>query len=80
MFPEAPVTTIMRGMICEGMRLALLALAGCVTGLHVTHEASVADGAQAPAFALPDTHGKTIALADELAHGPVVLVFYRGYW
>jgi hypothetical protein len=64
------------------MRLALLALAGsaCVTGLHVTHDASVADGSHAPPFALPDQLGHTHALADELAHGPVVLVFYRGYW
>jgi|HubBroStandDraft_6_1064221.scaffolds.fasta_scaffold627430_2 hypothetical protein len=64
------------------MRLALLVLAGtgCVTGLHVTTAASVADGAQAPAFALPDQAGHTVALADELQRGPVVLVFYRGYW
>jgi hypothetical protein len=63
------------------MRLAMLALvSGCVTGLHVTTTASVADGTQAPAFALPDQNGHTVALADELAHGPVVLVFYRGYW
>jgi hypothetical protein len=63
------------------MRVAMLALvSGCVTGLHVTTAASVTDGAQAPAFALPDQNGHTVALADELAHGPVVLVFYRGYW
>ncbi len=64
------------------MRLALLALAGtgCVTGLHVTTAASVADGAHAPAFSLPDQAGHTVVLADELQHGPVVLVFYRGYW
>ncbi len=69
-------------MICEHMRYALLALAGsaCVTGLHVTHEASVADGAQAPAFALPDQMSHPVALGDQLAQGPVVLVFYRGYW
>lgn len=64
------------------MRLAVAALAasGCVTGLHVTTPASVADGAQAPAFALPDQAGHTVALADTLQRGPVVLVFYRGYW
>jgi AhpC/TSA family len=69
-------------MVCDRMRYALLALAGsaCVTGLHVTHEASVADGVQAPAFALPDQSNHTVALADQLARGPVVLVFYRGYW
>lgn len=69
-------------MISLAMRLALLALAasGCVTTLHVTTTASVTDGVHAPAFALPDQAGHTVALADELQRGPVVLVFYRGYW
>jgi len=40
----------------------------------------VADGTQAPPFALPDQAGHTVALADVVQHGPVVLVFYRGYW
>jgi len=31
-------------------------------------------------FELPDHEGKTWRLADNLANGPVVLVFYRGDW
>jgi AhpC/TSA family len=31
-------------------------------------------------FELPDPEGKPWALADHLAGGPVVLVFYRGDW
>jgi peroxiredoxin len=37
-------------------------------------------GAIAPLFALPDARGGELALADLLARGPVVLVFYRGAW
>jgi hypothetical protein len=31
-------------------------------------------------FSLPDDTGKVVPLASLLAHGPAVLVFYRGYW
>ena len=31
-------------------------------------------------FELPDHEGKAWRLADHLARGPVVLVFYRGDW
>jgi peroxiredoxin len=37
-------------------------------------------GADAPHFTLPDANGATVALADLLAAGPVVLSFYRGGW
>jgi hypothetical protein len=59
---------------------AMLVASGCVTALHVTTPATVSVDALAPPFALPAADGRTISLASELAHGPVVLVFYRGYW
>lgn len=37
-------------------------------------------GEQAPPFTLPDALGRPVALADRLAAGPVVVVFYRGDW
>jgi peroxiredoxin len=37
-------------------------------------------GATAPLFTLPDARGGSVALADLLGQGPVVLVFYRGAW
>lgn len=37
-------------------------------------------GQPAPDFTLPDQHGAAVRLADRLALGPVVLVFYRGGW
>ncbi|HTZ81430.1 MAG TPA: peroxiredoxin-like family protein [Stellaceae bacterium] len=37
-------------------------------------------GDAAPDFTLPDAHGRPVALADALRHGPAILVFYRGGW
>jgi hypothetical protein len=31
-------------------------------------------------FTLPDQDGRAVTLSEELAHGPVLLVFYRGHW
>jgi hypothetical protein len=60
--------------------VAAAAAAGCVTSIHVSHHATAADAASAPGFALPAQDGRTVSLAGELAQGPVVLVFYRGFW
>jgi peroxiredoxin len=38
------------------------------------------EGAMAPDFALPDVHGRPVALAALLRGGPVVVTFYRGGW
>jgi hypothetical protein len=35
---------------------------------------------RAPDFELTASDGTRVHLADELARGPVLLVFYRGYW
>jgi len=37
-------------------------------------------GDRAPAFTLPGPDGKPVASADLLAHGPLVITFYRGVW
>jgi len=37
-------------------------------------------GAEAPAFELASNKGGSWSLGEHLAEGPVVLVFYRGYW
>jgi peroxiredoxin len=49
-----------------------LAASGVAPGLKV--------GERAPGFALPDQLGRTVSLDEQLARGPVVLVFYRGDW
>ncbi|AMR29410.1 hypothetical protein A0257_21455 [Hymenobacter psoromatis] len=38
------------------------------------------EGAPAPRFTLPNAAGQPVSLAELLAHGPVVLTFYRGAW
>ena len=43
------------------------------------HSTRAAVGTKAPAFALPDAVGGTVALDDLVARGPVVLVFLRGF-
>lgn len=45
----------------------------------VTHSATASVGSPAPDFSLDDADGRTVHLADELAHGPVVVVFLRGF-
>jgi peroxiredoxin len=37
-------------------------------------------GAKAPSFTLNDAEGKPVSSADLLAHGPLVVTFYRGVW
>jgi len=37
-------------------------------------------GSIAPAFTLPDAHGRDVSLEALLKSGPVVVVFYRGDW
>ena len=43
-------------------------------------ERALKAGDHAPAFALPDADGKIVSSRDLLAHGPLVLTFYRGVW
>lgn len=47
--------------------------------LSTRNPGTVAKGT-APDFSLPDESGKATSLASLTAHGPAVLVFYRGYW
>jgi peroxiredoxin len=37
-------------------------------------------GDLAPAFSLPNAAGKSVALTDLIANGPVIISFYRGIW
>jgi peroxiredoxin len=43
------------------------------------HSSRAAVGTPAPTFSLPDADGNRVALDDLVAHGPVVVVFLRGF-
>jgi hypothetical protein len=66
-----------------GARLAasgvVLTISGSGCRLH-TAQAPVAEQARAPDFELPAHDGRTVTLAELVARGPAVLVFYRGHW
>jgi hypothetical protein len=47
------------------------------TGIRQT---ALQTGDTAPSFSLPDQEGRLVHSQDLLAHGPLVLVFYRGMW
>lgn len=49
-------------------------------GAGALFDGALGVGDEAPGFHLPDARGGDVALADLLADGPVVLVFYRGAW
>lgn len=49
-------------------------------GTRLPEDHALARGDHAPDFTLPDHTGHDVHLADRLASGPVLLVFYRGHW
>ena len=58
--------------------LSLLIFAGAISAQ--TPKVVLKVGDKAPDFALPNGDGKTVSLSDYTTRGPVVLVFYRGFW
>lgn len=60
--------------------LAVMDAAGAELAASGLAEHSLAAGAQAPDFALPDARGGQVRLSALLEKGPVVLAFYRGAW
>lgn len=64
--------------------VAALALAALVLFVWAFFVASRlprgAPPARAHDFTLPDQQGRPVTLSQELAHGPVLLVTFRGHW
>ncbi len=60
--------------------LSLVLLIASAGAFSQTPSAPLKIGDKAPDFALPNGDGKIILLAEYLTRGPVVLVFYRGFW
>jgi cytochrome oxidase Cu insertion factor (SCO1/SenC/PrrC family) len=61
-----------------GLATALVGTAAACR-LH-TEQTPVAAQARAPDFALPAHDGRTVTLAELVARGPALVVFYRGHW
>ena len=61
-------------------KLAVMDAATAALNASGLAERSLAVGAHAPEFALPDVAGADMTLSSLLARGPVVLAFYRGGW
>jgi hypothetical protein len=79
-----PRTRRRLGIVAAALLGVLLVLGGL--GYFAVHRAiatrgpGAVQGGVAPDFSLPDTTGTVVTLAGLTAHGPAVLVFYRGYW
>lgn len=61
---------------------ALFALSNLAQAQYKTESetAGLAVGAKVVPFTALNQHGKSVSLNEELANGPVLLVFYRGKW
>ena len=58
----------------------IMARSGATLATSGQAERAVAVGEVAPSFTLPSATGQSVALAERLTEGPVVLTFYRGAW
>ena len=68
-------------VVCQIAVLFTLALANQPQSSNASLRSTpITAGATAPDFTLEDQNHKQITLSDARSHGPVVLVFYRGYW
>ncbi|MBE9515412.1 MAG: AhpC/TSA family protein [Proteobacteria bacterium] len=74
------MTTVFLEQIPEADRDTLLSEFQAYLEGSSDGEQAIATGEQAPVFTLPDHLGNNVDLGVELAHGPVVLSFYRGGW
>jgi len=64
----------------KSILISLVLLVASMTTYGQVTRAPLKLGDKAPDFALPNGDGKVVKLSDYTARGPVVLIFYRGYW
>ena len=64
------------------MKALLLALALTVAAAaaQAPPHSHLKVGDKAPDFALPNGDGKLVTLSEHTVRGPVVVIFYRGFW
>lgn len=68
--------------VVAGINVTLLALivVAFFVLMRLPRSEQFADASTAPDFSLSDHNGRQVNLRQELAKGPVLLVFYRGHW
>lgn len=76
--PRTLTGSIQRRAFVVVLGAVALALA-CTRKLSVRGPGATGNGI-APEFILRDHRGSTVSLGGLLAHGPAILVFYRGHW
>lgn len=76
--PRTLTASIQRRAFVVALGAVALALA-CTRKLSVRGPGAIGNGI-APEFVLRDHRGATVSLAELLASGPAILVFYRGHW
>lgn len=68
----------------RGIAIAQLAATAAFVWLYFGFSrlphATAGELVRAPDFTLPDADGRSVTLSQELARGPVLLVFFRGHW
>ena len=59
---------------------ALVLIVASVAGAQAPPHSHLKVGDKAPDFALPNGDGKLVTLSEYTVRGPVVVIFYRGFW
>ena len=59
---------------------SVIVIAGLIVAAGQVHKPGLKVGDKAPDFSLPNPDEKPVSLADYTSRGPVVVIFYRGYW
>ena len=66
--------------VAASMVVTLLGYGACSFWYLEPRATPVQAQRRAPDFALPDHTGREVTLRSLLAKGPVVVIFYRGFW
>jgi hypothetical protein len=66
--------------VMKPLLASVILIAGLTVAGGQIHKPGLKVGEKAPDFSLPNPDGKVVNLADYTSHGPIVVIFYRGYW
>ncbi len=64
----------------KALLLALVLMVASGGGAQAPPHSHLKVGDKAPDFALPNGDGKLVTLSEYTGRGPVVVIFYRGFW